>query len=72
MLQIPNYVADKIGPMNVLIPGCFTTALLAFFWTEIKTEAGLIVFCIIYGYLTFVLSQCRLADCCMVASSPGR
>ncbi len=47
--QIPNYIADKIGPMNVLAPCCLIAALLSFVWIGIKTQAGMIVFCLLYG-----------------------
>ena len=48
-LQIPNYIADKIGPMNVLAACCLVIAFLGFVWIEIENEAGLVAFCLLYG-----------------------
>ena len=53
---IPSYFADKIGPLNIFIPFAFITALLTFSWIAIKDPAGLVVFCVLYGFFsgTFV------------------
>ena len=53
---IPNFLADKTGPLNMLIPCSAISALLAFIWLGIKTEAGIIIFAILYGFFsgTFV------------------
>ncbi|KAH8672891.1 major facilitator superfamily domain-containing protein [Tricladium varicosporioides] len=46
----PNFVADKFGPLNVLIPLTAGTAILMFGWIRIHNGAGLVVFCILYGF----------------------
>ena len=53
---IPNFLADKTGPLNMLLPCAAISALLAFCWIAISSKAGLIVFCILYGFFsgTFV------------------
>ncbi|KAH7370849.1 MFS monocarboxylate transporter-like protein [Rhexocercosporidium sp. MPI-PUGE-AT-0058] len=53
---IPNFLADKMGPFNILIPCSLISAVLAFCWIKINTTAGLIIFCIFYGFFsgTFV------------------
>ncbi|RDL36934.1 uncharacterized protein BP5553_04367 [Venustampulla echinocandica] len=54
---IPNYVADKIGPFNTLIPCSLLAAVLTFAWITIEhSAAGLYIFCILYGLFsgTFV------------------
>jgi predicted MFS family arabinose efflux permease len=53
---IPNFIADKAGPLNVIIPGTLATCVLAFGWIGIHSIAGLVVFCILYGFFsgTFV------------------
>ena len=48
--QLPNFIADKIGPINVLIPCILIAAVLAFAWIGITTPGGIIVFCFLYGY----------------------
>jgi predicted MFS family arabinose efflux permease len=49
---IPNYIADRIGPFNVLIPSTFAACLLAFSWLAIKQSVGLFVFSALYGFFT--------------------
>ena len=50
-LQIPNYIADKIGAMNVLAICCLVTAFLGFVWIDILNRAGMVAFCLLYGYV---------------------
>jgi predicted MFS family arabinose efflux permease len=49
---VPNFIADTVGPLNVLIPCTIVAALLAFCWLAVKNTAGLIVFCLLYGFFT--------------------
>lgn len=49
---IPNFIADKAGPLNVIIPGTIATCVLAFGWLGVKSTAGLIVFSILYGFFS--------------------
>ena len=53
---IPSYFADKIGPLNMLIPFAFITAILNFSWIAVKDSTSIIVFCVLYGFFsgTFV------------------
>ena len=53
---VPNFLADKTGPFNMLIPCSIIAAALAFIWMGINNTAGLIVFCVLYGFFsgTFV------------------
>ncbi|KAF2767929.1 MFS general substrate transporter [Teratosphaeria nubilosa] len=53
---IPNFLADKTGPLNMLIPCSAISALLAYCWIAIDSKAGVIVFAILYGFFsgTFV------------------
>ncbi|MCJ1367598.1 hypothetical protein MMC16_006732 [Acarospora aff. strigata] len=53
---IPNFFADKTGPLNMLIPCALVTAVLSLCWIRIKTTPGLVVFAILYGFTsgTFV------------------
>ncbi|OAA54526.1 Major facilitator superfamily domain, general substrate transporter [Niveomyces insectorum RCEF 264] len=47
---VPNYLADKTGPLNIMTVAAFCSAVLAFAWIGITTTAGLIVFCVLYGF----------------------
>ncbi|KAI9712950.1 MAG: hypothetical protein M1828_001509 [Chrysothrix sp. TS-e1954] len=49
---IPNYIADKVGPMTTLAPYTLLGGVLAFTWIGITTSAGLIVFCILFGFFS--------------------
>lgn len=53
---LPNYVADKFGPLNVHIPFTFVVGLLAFRWQAVQSPAGLLIFDVLYGFFsgTFV------------------
>lgn len=47
---VPNYLADRMGPINVLIPFTFACGILAFGWLGVHSVAGLIVFSVLYGF----------------------
>lgn len=48
---VPSYFADKYtGPYNILIPCCFCSAIVMFFWPFVKSEAGLYGWAITYGF----------------------
>ncbi|KAF7860283.1 hypothetical protein EAF04_008411 [Stromatinia cepivora] len=49
---IPNYFADKFGPLNIIIPGTLIASVVAFSWTGIHSVGGLVVFAILYGFST--------------------
>jgi predicted MFS family arabinose efflux permease len=49
---IPNMLADRTGPFNMLIPCSFFAALLAFAWVWIETSGALFVFCSLYGFFS--------------------
>jgi predicted MFS family arabinose efflux permease len=49
---LPNALADKIGPLNVAVPMTTVTAVLAFALMGIKSTAGIVVFCILYGFFS--------------------
>lgn len=50
--QIPNYFADRAGPLNVMAACTFAASILAFVWIGIGTTAGVLVFCILYGFFS--------------------
>ncbi|KAF2274071.1 MFS general substrate transporter [Westerdykella ornata] len=53
---IPNYVADKLGPFNVVIPCTIISAVLCYCFIVAKSSAALIVVIAFYGFFsgTFV------------------
>lgn len=56
---IPNFLADKTGPLNMLIVCTSAAAVMAYCWIAIHNTPGIIVFCVIYGFFsgTFVSLQ---------------
>lgn len=46
---VPNYLADKLGALNVLIVVTFLSAALAFAWMGITSFGGLVAFSLLYG-----------------------
>ena len=53
---IPNFLADKTGPLNMHILFAFTAALLIFCWIAIRNTPGIVAFSVLYGFFsgTFV------------------
>jgi predicted MFS family arabinose efflux permease len=49
---IPNYLADFLGPFNVVIPCAFITSMLCFCFIAIDSSAGIIVLMAFYGFFS--------------------
>ena len=49
---IPNYLADTLGPFNVVIPCAFVTSILCFCFISITSSAGIIVLMAFYGFFS--------------------
>jgi predicted MFS family arabinose efflux permease len=49
---IPNFLADKFGPFNVVIPCTLLSGILCFCFIEVKSSAGLIVLMAFYGFFS--------------------
>jgi MFS family permease len=46
---VPGLLADKFGPLNVMIIFTFLASILGYTWIAVHNSGGLIVFCIFYG-----------------------
>ncbi|KAF6240567.1 hypothetical protein HO173_001237 [Letharia columbiana] len=66
---IPNFFADKTGPLNIQVPFAFILAVLCFGWIGIKSTAGSIVFCLLYGF--FAGSFVSLPGVTIISLSPN-
>jgi hypothetical protein len=44
---LPNFVADSVGPYNVMLPFLFVNGIVIFGWLGVTNRAGLIVFSIV-------------------------
>jgi MFS family permease len=49
---LPNFVADKFGVLNTMIPCAFLTAILAFCLIRVNSEASIIAVSILYGFFS--------------------
>jgi MFS family permease len=49
---LPNFVTDKAGPLNILIPAALISGLLGVVWIGIKNLPGMIIFAILYGFFS--------------------
>lgn len=49
---VPNYLADKIGPLNLMYPCAFAASILGFGWIAAKSEGSLVVICVLYGFFS--------------------
>lgn len=47
---LPNYLANHVGTINVVIPAVLLSMIMTFVWIGITSLAGIIVFAIIYGF----------------------
>ncbi|KIM75932.1 hypothetical protein PILCRDRAFT_826763 [Piloderma croceum F 1598] len=68
---LPNFVADKIGPYNMIIPFSFATAVMIFGWLGLKNTADFIVFAILYGFLSGAFISLLPSIFMTLASSMG-
>ena len=49
---IPNFLADKIGPLNMLTPCTLAAGILCLGWIDITDVAGITVFSVFYGFFS--------------------
>lgn len=47
---LPNFIADKAGPLNVMIPCVAITTLLAWCWIAAHSVGGVVTFGVLYGF----------------------
>ena len=49
---IPNMLADRFGVYNLAIPCILSSAVLVFSMTAVRTVAGMVIFAILYGFMS--------------------
>ncbi|KAF8610236.1 MFS general substrate transporter [Ceratobasidium sp. AG-I] len=49
---IPNFIADKYGPFNLLIPCATIAGVLIFAMFGVKSSGSLVIFAILYGFFS--------------------
>ncbi|KAF3941719.1 hypothetical protein ABW19_dt0206988 [Dactylella cylindrospora] len=51
---VPNFIADRIGSINMQIPAMIISAILILCWLPMKTFSSLICFVVLYGFFSGV------------------
>ncbi|KAF2457834.1 MFS general substrate transporter [Lineolata rhizophorae] len=67
---IPNFIADRTGPFNMMIPCAIFTGILALCLIPIRSIAPLIMFCLLYGFFSGAFVS--LPPTILVHLSPSR
>jgi predicted MFS family arabinose efflux permease len=67
---LPNLIADRTGPMNMIIPCCIISGIMALCLIPVRSEAALIVECLLYGFFSGALVS--LPPTVFVHLSPNR
>lgn len=67
---LPNFLADKFGPFNIMTPCAALTGVLIFCLLGVHDAAGLVIYCVFFGFFsgTFV----SLLPPLLVSISPDR
>lgn len=65
---VPNFFADKFGPLNVTFLFSFICAILGFSWIAVSNTGGLLVFALLYGFFSGTVIS--LTGPCMAKLSP--
>ncbi|KAJ7140710.1 major facilitator superfamily domain-containing protein [Mycena epipterygia] len=47
---LPNIIAQRVGPINILILACSLAGILNFVWISVKSTAGILVFNAAFGF----------------------
>ncbi|ETS79365.1 hypothetical protein PFICI_09218 [Pestalotiopsis fici W106-1] len=48
---LPNYLADKVGPLGMLIPACLLASVMVFSWIAVHTLSQLYAWTVLYGII---------------------
>ncbi|KAI4728739.1 MFS general substrate transporter [Aureobasidium sp. EXF-10728] len=67
---VPNLIADRTGPLNMIIPCCVISGIIALCLIPVRSEAALIVECVLYGFFSGALVS--LPPTVFVHLSPNR
>lgn len=68
-MQLPNILADKVGPINTIITIAFITGAVGLSWIGVTAQPGIITFGVLYGFLSG--SYVALTAVVWVALSPN-
>lgn len=54
---VPNFLADRVGPMNMLIPSVLGSSLLCFAWIAVSSRGGLYAWAVVYGIVAAAIQS---------------
>ncbi|KAI2602928.1 MFS general substrate transporter [Hypoxylon fragiforme] len=54
---LPNYLADRAGPLNLMIPTCLICGVALLSWTAVRTPAQLYGWAVVYGVVAGALQS---------------
>ncbi|RYP03459.1 hypothetical protein DL764_005140 [Monosporascus ibericus] len=46
---LPNFLADRVGPLNMLAPSCLLSSVCLLAWIAVRTPAGLYAWVVFFG-----------------------
>ncbi|KZV72788.1 MFS general substrate transporter [Peniophora sp. CONT] len=69
---ISSVFADKVGPLNMVIPCAFITSILAFCWISVDSVGSLVVFAVLYGVFSGSLLALARASVASLTKDIGR
>ena len=49
---LPNFMSDKVGPLNMITPCTIIAGILFFCWMKLSTETSIIAFAVLYGFFS--------------------
>ncbi|KAI6088271.1 MFS general substrate transporter [Hypoxylon rubiginosum] len=54
---LPNHFADRVGPLNIMIPTCLVCGIALLSWMAVKTPAQLYGWAVVYGIVAGALQS---------------
>ena len=67
---VPNLIADKIGPFNMIVPAVLAAGVIIFGLIGTNSLAGIIIISLLYGFFSGAFVS--LPPACFVLLSPNR
>lgn len=71
--MLPNYFADRLGPLNLLAPACLVSGVLMFIWSgAVETPAQLYAWSAFYGIFGGAIQSLFPAGLSSLTADPPR
>lgn len=69
---IPSYLAQRTGPLNLMLPTCFISGILMLAWMRVNTHVGIIIWAIFYGFWAAGIQSLFPAILSSLTSDPSK